>query len=544
MVLKLEEICHSFGDKTVLDQVSFHINHGERIGLVGPNGSGKSTLLKIAAGLLRPESGCVCPAAGITVGWLPQTLQDRNHRTVREVLEEAVREIRDTKTRMEKLEKKMENAPAEELPAILEAYGECLSRFESLGGYDWEHRADQVLQGLKLGEIGKDRTLSTLSGGQKSRVGLAALLLRNPRLLILDEPTNHLDHDMLEWLESHLIAHDGAVLMASHDRRLLSRAATAIAELEDGQLLIYPGNYEAYLERKRKEREALLRRYEAEQERIRELEQKMKSVPQEAGRKNRKSRDNDKFARHFFAQRQQAAAARRIRAAETELRRLLENRTQPPPEPLHFPVDFQTDPVKNPFVLRVEDVDLDLPDSTPLFRGLRFALGSRQKMLITGPNGSGKTTLLDMITGHRPVRSGSVTLAPGARIGYLRQEPAPPSGVTVLEYFADGLSGSLQDHIKAIWPYRLVEYHRLQLPVTALSPGQFRKLQIARLIALQANFLILDEPANHLSLDAVEELEEAIRDYPGPVIAVSHDRRFIERFSGDVIDIREWTVRG
>lgn len=535
MVLNVKQLCKSYGEKVILDQVSFLLNAGERVGLVGPNGVGKSTIIKLLTGEAETDAGTVSFAEGVEVGYLPQHFDPKTNRTIAEWMFDSQKALRAMEREMYRLAETMASAEGPELEAAIAAYGEVSARFEQRGGYEIEYRTEAVLEGLRLGAIDKDRPISTLSGGQKTRVGLAALLISSPDLLLLDEPTNHLDFATLAWLEEYLSAYQGAVLTISHDRQFLNRTVTKILELEEHKhrLKEYAGNYDAYLEAKQKARLRWEEEYERQQEEIRELRLRMNETGRQVGH-NRPIKDHNKMAYNKHGHMVQNAISRNVRAAERQLERIMENPVPAPPQPLRFQVEFDAEKVGAKTALTGSHLRHELPDGTVLFDEVQVVLPSRGRVLIQGPNGAGKTTLLRLLAGRLRPAEGAVSTAPEITVGYLEQEvDYEDPELTVLDAYREGLTGSKEEHVGLLISSHLFRYEELSRKVGQLSPGQFRKLQIARLIASKANLLLLDEPTNHLSLDVMEEVEQALLAFPGPILAVSHDRWFQQRFQAE-----------
>ncbi|HEU4962394.1 MAG TPA: ABC-F family ATP-binding cassette domain-containing protein [Bacilli bacterium] len=536
MALYVQDLCKAYGEKVVLEQVSFLLNGGERVGLVGPNGVGKTTIIKILTGDLAADQGTVTIPEGVEVGYLPQHFDPKTDRTIAEWIFDSQRALRAMEQRMNELATQMTTVTDEDaLAAVIEEYGEISARFEQRGGYEMEYRTEVVLAGLKLSQLDTDRPLSTLSGGQKTRVGLAALLISSPDLLLLDEPTNHLDFATMAWLEDFLTTYKGAILLISHDRQFLNRTVTQIWELEEHKrrLKEYAGNYDQYLLAKQKARLRWQEAYERQQEEIRDLRLRMNETGRQVGH-NRPIKDHNKMAYNRHGTSVQNTISRNIRAAEKQLERIMENPVPAPPQPLRFQVDFDAEKIGARTALMGSHLRKVLPDGTVLFDEVNLALSNKSRVLIQGPNGSGKTTLLRLLAGQGKADDGSLSLAPAIMMGYLEQEIDYADGEqTVLDHYREGLVGSREEQIARLISSHLFRYEELSRRVDQLSPGQYRKLQLAKLIASGANLLLLDEPTNHLSLDVMEEFEQALLAFPGPILVVSHDRWFIQRFQGE-----------
>ncbi len=532
MLLTLDHLSKFYGDRQVLDDVSLALGSGQRIGLVGANGVGKSTLLKIAAGAVEPDVGSVMLASGVRLGYLPQTLDVPGEQTITAVLDTALGDLHALEAHLHDLEARM--ATDDDLDGIMAAYGEALERFERQGGYDLDHHQERVVIGLGLDHLPRTRTVGSLSGGERSRLGLAALLLQAPDLLLLDEPTNHLDLAALTWLEDTLAAWRGALLVVSHDRAFLNRTVNVIVEIDEHThaAVRYTGDYDAYLRAKAQARRRWEEDYARQQEEIRALRLEMNTTARSVG--HNRPMDGDKLLRFHKKTRVQITVARRMNSAEEKLRRIEENPVPEPPEPLRFDPDFDPQDLKSHWPLTASGLGRRF-GARWVLRDVTFALGPRSRIVLTGPNGAGKSTLLRLLAGIDAPDEGSVTINPQVRVGYLDQgQPFAETDRSLLEVYRDGTPGEEQHAITDLLASGLFRYEELRQPVRELSSGQQRKLQIARLIAARANLLLLDEPTNTVSFDVLEALEDALRAFPGPVIAASHDRRFIERFGGEV----------
>ncbi|HEY3078533.1 MAG TPA: ABC-F family ATP-binding cassette domain-containing protein [Chloroflexota bacterium] len=561
MILKVDAITRWHGAELVLNGVSFVLNAGERVGLVGENGVGKSTLLGIVAGELSADGGEVAMPRGVDVGYLPQatfgardgglavrsgTAEARGALAPGQTVDGWLREapgalgerLDELAAEMRRLEAAMASGEGDD-ESVLAAYGEATERFETLGGYDVDHRIDQALDGLGLGGLPRDREVATLSGGEKMRLALAGLLLRQPELLLLDEPTNHLDFAALDWLEGYLRQQRGAVLVVSHDRRFLNRVVGRILEIpaHSREVQEYVGDYDAYLAAKTRERRKWEETYQQQQEQIAELERARGTTAHEVGKPWR-AWDNDKFARGFFGGRKDASVAARVRAVEERLRRIEAEAIPRPPERLRIDPAFDPEALEGDAPLEAEELRKAYGGRNVL-DGVSLALAPRSRIVLVGPNGAGKTTLLRILAGLLTPDGGSVRPAPGVTVGYLDQEPTLDGEQSVLEAYAEGLVGYEEEHVAGLARYGLFGPEDTRKPVGQLSVGQRRKLQIARLVASRANVLLLDEPTNHIHFDVLEELERALGAFPGPVVAVSHDRWFIERFGGELWELRD-----
>jgi macrolide transport system ATP-binding/permease protein len=542
-MLDVNNLCKSFGPSVVLNDVSFSLTPKMRAGLAGANGAGKSTLLKILAGLENRDSGSISFASPAVVGYLPQYLPDLSGQTIDQLLLESAGDLKKIEYRMRHIEQTMSTAVGNLLTNLMNKYAELSAKYQENGGYEIDYRIQSMLEGLGIGYLDRSRYVESLSGGEKTRLSLASMLLKDPDLLLLDEPTNNLDTLSLHWLEKYLTGFKGTIMAASHDREFLNNIVKVIYEIDEHshRLKKYTGDYDAYKLAKRAERVKWDEDYRNQQEEIGELKKRMKSAAASSRNTGHpgKSRDNDKFIPYFKSQRKQDSVSRNIRDAEERLKRIQENPLPKPPRPLRFKADFKSQNIKSAEVIGVTGLMKSF-GTRIILRDLTFSLSYDSRVVISGINGSGKTTLLRILTGKDIADEGQVMYAPDVRIGFLPQEAEYINpGNTLLEHYSQGLMGYAEDFIFGLVTCGLFRYEELNKKVGQLSLGQVRKLQIARLIAEEPNILILDEPTNHISLDTLESFEESIKAFQGPVIVVSHDRRFIRQFGGEVWELKD-----
>ncbi|MCK2142957.1 ATP-binding cassette domain-containing protein [Streptomyces sp. WAC00276] len=532
--LALKDVSTAYGERAVLDQVSLTVRPGERAGVIGENGSGKSTLLKLIAGAETPDSGEVTVVAPGGTGHLRQTLDLPPHLTVQDAVDDALADLRELETRLQAAGERLGDAGGRELAE----YGELLAAFEARDGYQADTRVETALHHLGLGHLGRDRALGSLSGGEQSRLALACVLAAAPELLLLDEPTNHLDDRSTDWLADRLRAHRGTLVTVTHDRAFLERVTTTILEVDRDTRAVtrYGDGWQGY----RRAKAAARRRWAQEHEEyVAELARTEELVAAAGHRLATTGRDpGEGFGKHRRSSENKLSA--QVRAARERLTRLHTSPVPPPPEPLRFRAALtpHTDPAGSA-----------LKAATPLLTltGVRVAdrlhvdalqVGPGGRLLVTGPNGAGKTTLLRVISGALRPDAGTVERAPGTRIAHLAQELAVvPVPVPLLTAYAAGRPGHPDEYAAELLELGLFREDDLTVPVPALSAGQRRRLSLARLVSRPADLLVLDEPANHLSLTLVEEIEEALEAYAGAVVVVSHDRRFRERFSGRRLEL-------
>ncbi|WP_047868368.1 ribosomal protection-like ABC-F family protein [Nocardiopsis sp. RV163] len=535
--LTLNGISHRYGDRTVLDRVALTISPGERVGVIGDNGSGKSTLLHLLAGEEEPTNGDLTVRAPGGTGYLPQTLETAgvSTGTVGDAIDSALAVLRDMEARLRAAESTLGSAT----PAELDAYGDLLARFEARGGYDADARVDAGLHGLGLPVLDRDRPLRTLSGGERSRLALAAMLAASPELLLLDEPTNDLDDRAVAWLEDRLRRHRGTVVAVTHDRAFLSNVTDTVLEVDHDLRRIhrYGNGYDGFLAAKASARARWIREYgewRADLARQRRLAENSVAALRAIPRKMEKAA----FGHGAFKMRGAAHGSMgRVRNAKERMGRLTADPVAPPPVPLRMTAGFSGSRAgESAPAASLEGVRVDHRLEVPC---LDLAPGER--VLVTGPNGAGKTTLLRVLSGDALPDEGRVSV-PG-RVGYLRQEDGSfAAGQTVLGAYAAGRPGFTEDHRDELASLGLFRPGELDQPVASLSVGQRRRIEVARLASGAHDLLLLDEPTNHLSPGLVEDLEEALARYEGTLVIVSHDRRTRQRFTGRRLELREGIV--
>lgn len=525
--LSFAEVTKSYGEHVVLDQISFTVRTGEKVGVIGENGSGKSTLMRLIAGVEPPDNGDVTVVAGGGIGHLGQTLELPGDNTVADAIDAALADLRELERLMREAEATLESAGEAELAA----YGDLLSAYEARGGYEADARVDAAMHGLGLAHLTRDRLLGTLSGGEQSRLGLACVLAADPELLLLDEPTNHLDTQAVSWLEDRLRQHRGTVVAVTHDRAFLAAITSTILEVDRDLRSVtrYGDGWKGYLTAKATAK----RRWEQDyQDWCDEIERLTEATETNASlfAAKIKSVKHDRSAGHRRSH--EAGLSSKVRESRERLRRLRENPVPEPPKPLRFAARFDGGKGEG---LAAELIDVRVGDRLHVDK---FRLAPGQRMLLTGPNGAGKTTLLRVLA--RDLKPDSGTVRRPKRLGYLRQELADnPPRRTVLAAFAEGLPGEPDEHVQTLESLGLLSRSDFTKLVPDLSIGQRRRLELARLVTRPADLLVLDEPSNHLSLALVGELEEALREFKGSLLVVSHDRSFAEGFDGDRVELRD-----
>ena len=514
MILSCNHIDKAFGTKQILKDVSFHVEEREKTAIVGINGAGKSTLLKIIMNQLPADSGEVTLSRGASIGYLAQHEAVSGEHTIYEELLEVKKEIIEMEEKIRSLELDMKHQQGEELTATLDLYHRLSTEFENRNGYAYKSELIGVLKGLGFEESEFDKSVATLSGGQKTRVALGKLLLSKPDIILLDEPTNHLDMNSIAWLETYLLNYQGAVIIVAHDRYFLNKVVTKVVELDNGHATVFLGNYSDYATKKAMLRNAQLKAWMNQQQEIKHQEQviaRLKSFNREKSIKRAESREKmlDKIDR-------------------------LEKPTE-----LNSEIHLQLHPrvESGEDVLKVEHLSKAF-DSQQLFSDLNFSVKRGEKVAIIGNNGTGKTTILKIINSVIEADAGSFTLGSKVHIGYYDQEHhVLHMEKTLFEEIADDYPTLTNTEIRNTLAAFLFTGDDVFKQIKDLSGGERGRVSLAKLMLSEANFLILDEPTNHLDIVSKEILEHALNQYTGTVLYVSHDRYFINQTASRILDL-------
>jgi ATP-binding cassette subfamily F protein 3 len=543
----VHQLAKSFALNSLFDNVTFSINPGDRVGLVGPNGCGKSTLLRIIAGRETADSGHVATQSGQRLGYLPQGFELDGRATLAEVVGGAAGDIDVLEAELASLAQALAERPDD--VALQGRYDVLLNRISSAG----TGRAARILAGLGLDRVAPDLPVSRLSGGQKTRLSLALVLLDEPQLLLLDEPTNHLDIAMLEWLEAWLADFSGGALIVSHDRTFLDRTVTRILALDPRQQTVeaYEGNYTTYMEQVRQARDKQWAAYNDQQAEIRRVKQDILRVKAQAARTEREASSirigGEMMKLKGYKDYQQGIAkkvAKKAKAREGKLERYLDSddRVEKPAGERRLRLDFAKTAHLGKAVLALQELSAGYPGSPPLLEGLRLEVPAGARIVITGPNGSGKTTLLRTIAGQLPPLDGRVYMGPSVSLGYMTQEQ---SGLDPALTPVETVQHAFDNETKArtFLGYFLFSGDEPLKPNSQLSYGQRARLALAQMIVAGRNVLLLDEPINHLDIPAREQFEEALSGFAGTVLAVLHDRYFIERFASEIWWVEDRGIR-
>ncbi len=514
-VLTVENVTHGFGARRILEDASFRLLKGEHVGLIGANGEGKSTFLNIITGALQPDEGKVEWSRRVTVGYLDQHTVLTKGKTIREALREAFQSSFDLEAEMLGIYDKMGEASPEELDAMMEEVGEIQTILETSGFYMIDARITEVANGLGLGDIGLDKDVSDLSGGQRTKVLLTKLLLQNPTILILDEPTNYLDVEHIEWLKRYLKEYENSFILVSHDIPFLNEVVNVIYHVENTVLTRYTGNYEQFQQMYEMRKSQELRAYERQQQEVDRLED-------------------------FIARNKARVATRGMansRKKQLDKMEILEKpREKPKPS-------FQFREARTPgkYIFQAEGLVLGYDE--PLTRPVDISLERGKKVAIRGVNGLGKSTLLKTLLGIIPPVEGKVELGDYLFPGYFEQESSRNNSNTAIEEVWNEYPGLTNFEVRAALARCGLTNEHITSQMMVLSGGENAKVRLCKLMLKDVNWLVLDEPTNHLDMDAKEELKKALREFKGTVLLVSHEPDFYEDWVTEIWNVENWTTK-
>lgn len=519
MILQCSHIDKSFVGETVLSDISFHINEQEKAAIVGVNGSGKSTLIKIIMGQLNADSGDIILSKDTTVGYLAQNQEYASDRTILEEMQDAKPEVGILERKIASLSAQMNEADGKELEALIKQFDQAQHRFDQINGYAYQSELVGVLKGLGFENEDFDKKVASLSGGEKTRVALAKMLLTAPDLIILDEPTNHLDLNAIHWLEGYLAQYNGAVLIVAHDRYFLDKIVSKVIEIRQTKSRVYLGNYTEYTKKRQEILDSLQKQYLNQQAEIKHQEEviaKLKQFNREKSIKRAESREKmlDKIER---------------------IDKPIEENTK---MHLLFTPKIQS----GNDVLTVKGLSKRFADHV-LFENIDFEIKRGEHVAIIGDNGSGKTTILKMINDLLTPDSGTITLGTNVEIGYYDQEHhVLHMEKTLFEEIQDEYPNMTNTEIRNLLAAFLFTEDDVFKQIKSLSGGERGRVSLAKLMLSDANFLILDEPTNHLDIDSKAILENAINHFEGTVLYVSHDRYFINTTAHRILDLTSQTM--
>ena len=499
------QIGKSYGASQVFSNINLEVRQGDRIGIVGPNGAGKTTFFRIFCGLLESDQGQLAHGSGIRIGYLEQFQNWSPTATIQQILEEAFEECKKLELKKSELELKMGQATPSEQASLMNDYGKVEHRYEHLGGYEQEYRMQKISQGLGFGPESWEQTAALLSGGEKTRLALARLLLSEPDLLFLDEPTNHLDITMLEWLEEFLLSFSGAILVISHDRSFLDRVTTSTFAFLNGKAKLYPAGYSHYLKILENEQESQMRAYEKQQFQIAKTES-------------------------FIDKYRAGIKSKQARGRQSILSRL-EKLSPPEIEAQLGEIIFAPKVPGNDPMLTLEDFSVGYPTHSPLLTPISLVVRRGQGIALMGPNGTGKTTLVKSILGTIEPLGGTTRFGKNTHIGYFsqHQEGLNPNGTVLDELLND--SGMTENRARKLLGRFLFPGDDVFKVVSSLSGGERARLSLLKLLLSGSNFLVLDEPTNHLDIASQETIEKGLSSYSGTFLVISHDRYFIDQIA-------------
>ncbi|ASN07071.1 ABC-F family ATP-binding cassette domain-containing protein [Virgibacillus necropolis] len=524
IIMQLNDISKSFGAEKILSNIKLEIKDQDRIAIVGRNGAGKSTLLKIMAGEFSYDEGVMHKPKDLTIGYLSQHTGLESAKTIWDEMLDVFRDLIQKEQELRKLEKNMEQASTlsdDNYNRLLLEYDTKQQEFITQGGYSYASSIKSVLSGLHFYETDYQTSISTLSGGQKTRLALGKLLLQKPALLILDEPTNHLDIETLGWLENYLASYPGAVTIVSHDRYFLDKTVSIVYEISYHKVRKYHGTYSKYLEKRALDYEQEMKEFEKQQSEIKQLEE--------------------------FVQKNivRASTTKRAQSRRKKLEKM-DKLDRPKGDESSAKFSFDSTKRSGNDVLKINNLAFRYSDGDRfLFENMNLTINRGDSIALVGPNGIGKTTLLKMITGQYQPSTGSIQIGTNVEIGYYDQEQTNLNPAnTVLQELWDKYPNEKEKDIRTVLGNFLFSGDDVLKPVHALSGGEKARLSLAKLMMLHANFLILDEPTNHLDIDSKEVLESALIDYNGTIIFVSHDRYFINKIAEQVVEIQADHVTG
>ena len=516
-ILNVEHLSHGFGDRAIFHDVSFRLLKGEHIGLIGANGEGKSTFMNIITGKLKPDEGKVEWAKRVRVGYLDQHSVLEKGMTVRQALKSAFSFLFEMEEQMNEICDRLGEAPESEMEAMMEELGTIQELLMAHDFYTIDAKVEEVGRALGLSDIGMDKDVTELSGGQRTKVLLGKLLLEKPDILLLDEPTNYLDEQHIEWLRRYLQEYENAFILISHDIPFLNSVINIIYHMENQRLDRYVGDYDKFREVYEVKKAQLEAAYKRQQQEIAELQDFV------ARNKARVSTRNMAMSRQKKLDKME-----RIELA----------REKPKPE-FHF-LEARA---AGKCIFETENLVIGYDEKEPLSRPLNLCMERGDKIALVGANGIGKTTLLKSILGLTPALSGKVTLGDYLEIGYFEQEMAPGNTTTCIEEIWKEFPSYTQYQVRSALAKCGLTTKHIESQVRVLSGGEQAKVRLCKLINRETNILLLDEPTNHLDVDAKEELKRALREYRGSILLICHEPEFYSDVATKVWDCREWSLK-
>lgn len=514
-ILTVENLSHGFGARKILEDVSFRLLKGEHVGLVGANGEGKTTFLDIITGKLMPDAGKVEWCNRITVGYLDQHSVLAKGKTIREVLRDAFKGMYDLEAEMIGMYEKMSEASEDEISKMMNDVGDIQTILEESGFYTIDAKIEEVAYGLGLKDIGLERDVEELSGGQRSKVLLTKLLLQNPMILILDEPTNYLDFEHIQWLTKFLQNYENSFILVSHDIPFLNSVVNVIYHVENANITRYKGNYDQFMNMYELKNKQISQAYEKQQKEIERLEE--------------------------FIARNKANFATKGRAKSREKQLEKMELIEKPKERIKPEFRFKEARVPSRFIFTTKNLVIGYED--PLTRPINISLERGQKIAIRGVNGLGKTTLLKTLLGIIKPVFGEIEMGDYLYPGYFEQESNKYNEKTALEEVWDEYPSMLNAEVRQALAKCGLTTDHITSKMMVLSGGESAKVRLCKLMLKEINWLILDEPTNHLDVDAKKELKKALKDFKGTVLLVSHEPDFYEDWVTDVWNVENWTTK-
>lgn len=517
MLISLDSVCKTFLDKQVLKNISLSVNDRDRIGLLGINGIGKSTLLNIISGQIEYDEGTISSKQGLRIGYLKQNEALNSSNTLKEEIEDSLKEVFEIRKAIEEITLKMANAQKNEYESLSAEYDRLTNEYNALDGHNAEVRINTVLEGMGFGSFDMNSKIAVLSGGEKMRFAMCKILVQNPELLILDEPTNHLDFEMLGWLEGYLSSYKGAVIVVSHDRYFLDAVSSDICELENGELVRYKGGYSSFLNQKEERIKVLSREYEKQQRELTELREYVRRNIAKSSSIN--------------------SVGSRVKALEKA-----ELLAKPNPKPKDLVISFPFDIEPHKTVLECKDMSLTVgkgENAKTLFQNLNIEILKGEKVAIVGRNGIGKSSFLKAILKKIPY-GGSVKWGGNVKISYFDQELSSLDlNATVMDSVHRRFPAKTEYEIRSMLARFLIEDDDVFKRVKEMSGANRAKIVFCIIAFERSNVLVLDEPTNHLDYKAKEALEQALNSYESTVIAVSHDRYLLNRVPSKIVEMTE-----
>lgn len=524
IILDVNKVSKDFGQGTLFEDLSFSLNDGESLSIVGSNGCGKSTLLKIIAGLVRVDSGTINIRKGAKIAYLDQTGSSiSDNRKVEEILRDAFSDLVEMENRLNQLQEELALDSNNE--TIMNKYCNLLEKFSEAGGYDIDYKIDSVVAGLNIDRDMLNKSYNDLSGGEKTLVQLAKALLIQPDLFLLDEPTNHLDIARIEWLESYIKNFKGAMVIVSHDRYFLDKVSNRILDLDGLEPKMYYTNYSGYLVEKAAYFEKQLSDFKTQQKVIKRLQERIKYFSELGMQKN------------------SSTLCDRAKALQTQLDRILENKIELPKQPRKLDFGFGEERKTSKRIIEIQNLNISLPRGKKILENVNLIIGSKERVAIVGANGSGKSTFIKTIMGEQNLTvTGDVYVGPSVKIGYLPQIITfPDDNQQILDYFKGEVGIDERKARQILAGFNFYKDDVVKR-VKNLSGGEKIRLKLAELLQKKINTLIFDEPTNHIDIPTKEVLENAISDFDGTLIFISHDRYFINKFADRTIEFENGHV--